>query len=593
MLGERSGEASTEPSPWSKFEPLDLESSRQLESGLPPELWKIVQSAAADFPPQCFLEVSRNLLENPNLTASHLARAELSYQSFTDASFNPEAEHPHDLAKIIKHMKFDHQPILIEEGFPGYKLDWTVVRKLIPRNPKLDKPLMQTCHLFTSTDDLIIRGGDGNEKRCNAERYLVVYLPHVSAPDEIPFYHPKIRALAVLYTFVTDPIPGTTPGTLSLYYNLFPEKPVDNRLTRTALKMLQIIHKHSYGRLTGYQKRVHHDLVITQKRFQDTYASLKGKYASSLIQGWVEQTLAEKHVFEDLGIAAFLIELWTDMYGGDDSTRTPTLPATVEPDTGEVNTTNGGEDHRRVTAQQHFPGFVDIGCGNGLLVWILHQEGWNGWGFDARARKTWETFEADVRGKLQDMLLIPEVLSPAPDEEEKEGPESPDMPKAHGGVFPEGTFIIANHADELTVWTPCLAFLSKSPFIAIPCCSHNFGGTRFRAPHHYSSSQPQDMNSPPKKSSSLPSTYASFCSYTAHLALTLGYTPEKEYLRIPSTRNAAILGRKIDSNVDEVDRIAVVRTLVEKEMGQSIDQVRDEWLGRGNALMKPSKGGGH
>ncbi len=302
------------------FCPHDLADVPNISTGLPPEIWTIVQSAPANFAPQHFLDTSRNLVENPNLTVSFVARAELSYQSFTDATFNPKAQTPEDLAGIVKHLKPDCRPQLVEGGFEGYELEWTVVRKLIPRNPKVDKPLMQTCHLFKSDQDILVTGANEQKEKAQAERYLVIYIPHVSLPDEMPFYHPKVNNLAILYTYLPNHHVSAissppSSGTMSIYYSLFPDYPLDNRLSRTALKLLDIMHKHSRGRQAGYKKRVHHDQIIGQKRFQDTYAYLKGKYARDLIDRWLEQTPAEKHVFEDLGIAAFLIELWVDMYG--------------------------------------------------------------------------------------------------------------------------------------------------------------------------------------------------------------------------------------------------------------------------------------
>ena len=83
---------------------------------------------------------------------------------------------------------------------------------------------------------------------------------------------------------------------------------------REALKLLQTVHKHGQGQLAGYEKRVHLDQIIPQKRYQDTYARLKAKYGRKLSEAWVEVTDPGKHVFEDLGIAAFLLELWEDMY---------------------------------------------------------------------------------------------------------------------------------------------------------------------------------------------------------------------------------------------------------------------------------------
>lgn len=570
----------TEPQPTpEKLVPYDLATAPSISSGLPPEIWTIVQSAPASFTPQYFLDVSRNLLENPNLTASHLARAELSYTSFNDATFNPKATTSLELAGIIKHLRAENHPRLVEGGIDGYDLTWTVVRKLIPRNPKLDDTLIQTCHLFTSTACVkLTNPTNSEEETVSAERYLVIYIPHVSTPDCIPYYHPKVQRLAILYTYLPSHTPSSplpSPGQLSIFFDLFPTHPLDNRLSRTALKLLEVIHKHSRGRQAGYKKRVHHDQIIPQKTFQDTYAYLKGKYAKQLIEAWVEQTPPTKHVFEDLGIAAFLMELWVHMYASSD-------PGTATP------------EERKVDAKKRFPGFVDIGCGNGLLVYILNEEGWEGWGFDARQRKTWDTFPEACRARLKEMLLVPEVLDTASTSPDTEAVEASLSPTSHNGVFPTGTFIVSNHADELTPWTPLLASLSSSPFIAIPCCSHDFGGTRFRAP--VVRKYVPDDGQPKGKKGAQPSAYASLCSWTSALTESMGYVVEKEHLRIPSTRNIAVVGRKmVHGNEDKSleDRLSFAREVVEKEMGGqiSIEQVRMQWVARGSGLMKPSKGG--
>lgn len=38
------------------------------------------------------------------------------------------------------------------------------------------------------------------------------------------------------------------------------------------------------------------------------------------------------------------------------------------------------------------PRFVDMGCGNGLLVHILNSEGYEGVGLDVRSRKMWAQY---------------------------------------------------------------------------------------------------------------------------------------------------------------------------------------------------------
>ena len=41
---------------------------------------------------------------------------------------------------------------------------------------------------------------------------------------------------------------------------------------------------------------------------------MKKKYSGDLVANWVESTDPKKHVFEDLAVAAFLIELWNARY---------------------------------------------------------------------------------------------------------------------------------------------------------------------------------------------------------------------------------------------------------------------------------------
>jgi len=562
--------------PGDKFSPYDLNTAPKIPSGLPPELWTIVQSAPANFAPEYFLAVQRDLLENPNLTASHLSRAELSYQSFTDATYNPNATTPNDLASIIKHLRPECRPRLLEHEIEGFALEWSVVRKLIPRNPNLDAPMMQTCHLYNSTADISITTPDGAREHFQAQRYMVIYIPHASSPEEIPYYHPTLHALAMLYTHLPSPSLTQSPGTLSIYFHPHTTHPIDIRLTRTALKLLQIIHKHARGRASGYKKRVHHDLIVPQKLFQDTYAYLKGKYAVQLIEGWVEQTPAEKHVFEDLGIAAFLMGVWGGIYGGGNVER----------------------------AKEGFPGFVDIGCGNGVLVYILNAEGWKGWGFDVRRRKSWSglfpsSFPAEE--KLKEMLLVPAILSPTPNTTPTSSTTTSDLPNTppyHNGIFPPKTFIISNHADQLTPWTPLLASLSASPFIAIPCCSHALSGARFRSPVH----KRFLALDPLANGNKVPSAYAGLCSWVGWLSECVGFKVEREWLRIPSTRNVAVVGRGMvgkkeglgpDGDETLEERLEFARGVVVREMGGgvTIEQVRDMWLESGGELVKPGKGG--
>ena len=520
------------------------------------------------------------------------------------------------------------------EVLNGGERNWawrrTWVRELVPRKPEVDRKLVQSCHLFQSFDE-------GKKKEDARERTLMVYLPHVEKVEEIPFYHPVVRAIAFLHEWHPshEPAPSMvtksadyTPsvdgsvntsqtrsifGTLSIHIVPFPETKLHHcRLDRTVGNILQVLYKHGHGNLQGYTKRVHHDQIIGQKRFQDEYTRLKSRFARSLCEGWAEVTDPRKHVFEDLGIAAFLICLWEDMYevqsrdgdggGAEDRRKNEILEQNREK--------NGGKTGK---VRATFPGFVDIGCGNGVLVSILLQEGWEGWGFDARRRKSWTGFPEEVRIRLQERVLVPQILQRRGKQATNDGKtqkraqdeEQPNFRMhLHDGMFPEGTFIISNHADELTGWTPLLARFSNSPFIAIPCCSHNLAGARFRAPimglkiqrtEHAGERQIEDGGEQPKSgslkqakgASKQTSAYASLCSYITNLTESMGYVPEKEMLRIPSTRNAAIVGRSHTSFGKDVEE--TILQLLEAELRMPLGQIADKWIDQANKIIQ-SKG---
>lgn len=455
------------------FEPLSHLDSDGSIHRLPDSAWLPVLQHVCSFPPLVFQAISLNLIKNPNINSNLLFRADILYDSTKD-----------ELAALEPSQRAALQQYRLRDGaFPGFEVIRTLVRLMIPRNPQLDKPIAQTCQVLTSK-----RGREQEEN-------LVVYVPHASRVEELPWYHPRVQSLAYLHTWRPQ---RTTPSTftseiscgdISLHYLLYPSEslPLSERLMRTGHHLLSTLHKHGQGELAGYKKRVHHDQLISQQRVQDTYTELKRKHAKRLCDNWVEQTEPSKHVFEDLGIAAFLIELWKDMYEEED----------------KGSSAEGGR-HDSPVQKPKFPGFVDIGCGNGVLVDVLLREGYEGWGFDARRRKTWSTFEPSIQKNLKQLLLIPQPLfethSPINDADGgilrqdltllKLNNKTKKCPKEaiwHNGIFPTGTFIISNHADELTPWTPLLASISSSPFLAIPCCSHNLSGARFRAPSVFNS----------------------------------------------------------------------------------------------------------
>ena len=642
--------------------PSDLEADDLHENG-----WLPFLKHDCDFDPEIFESVSLNLIRNPNINSSHLFRADIIYDSLNGEFTNVEWP-------VVEVNRLLHTATWVRQVLACFKLQRTIVRQMIPRNPQLDRPIAQTCLIMKSRDT------------SRQEQTLVLYLPDVSELEELPWYHPGVQSLAYLHTWSLRPAtPDSKPdsaislgsdgsqGVVSIHYRLFRSQslPLPDRVLRTAHHLLAAVYKHGQGRLTGYEKRVHHDRIISQQRVQNTYAELKLRYAKRYCENWVEATEPSKHVFEDLSIAAFLIELWKDMYQPPikrkgSSSPSPPKKSPQSPSFSRLTSSTS-------SGLPQFPGFVDIGCGNGLLVEILLQSGYPGWGFDARRRKTWSVLSPLAQQNLRELILVPQPLfdgnpfSPPSNTNVLSRMmsslslstclyELPGFPKRkwHNGIFPKGTFIISNHADELTPWTPLLAAISRSPFLAIPCCSHNLSGERFRAPTVFNSrsadnlaptyfakdvkrsksipitidSNPENEEfgnhneedctcpeclAPEPHSSNLatqstaaetgdlkllsrparaktPSAYSSLCDWVAHIASLAGYTTEKEMLRIPSTRNAGILGRssilKDIDNHDERQRFQKIKEIVEREGADGA-----AWIKRCETLQKPGKNG--
>lgn len=460
------------------------------------EVWTPLFKHECTFPPEIFRQVMLNLIRNPNINTNHLFRADISL----DCSL--EDEYERFSAEIPPRITY----------FRNFSLKTVMVRTMIPRNIVVDEPLDQTCLFHERVDE-------------SGEVWsLVSYLPHIKSAEESPFYHPAVRGIGFLHKYNLE----TKSGTVSIHYAFFDSEPRSEKLERTAQHLLAVLHKHGQGSAAGYIKRVQHDVVLPQATVQNTYARLKAKYGKILCQGWMESTDPTKHVFEDLSIAAFLIELWKEMY-----------------------------------EEEKFPGFVDIGCGNGLLVHLLVSEGYSGWGFDARRRKSWATWHPEAQGGLKELLLIPSVIQKTHGANDTVATAFGDekttinqgqarnekeiQNRIHNGIFREGTFIISNHADELTPWTPILANMSKSPFMMIPCCSHNLTGAKFRAP--------------PVKNVDIPSSaFASLCAWVSNIARDCGWEVEKEMLRIPSTRNTALIGRRRNVDFKNVQVSNIIQT---------------------------------
>ncbi|KPI41523.1 tRNA (uracil-O(2)-)-methyltransferase [Cyphellophora attinorum] len=511
----------------------------------------------SELPLSKFHEVTDLLLDNPNLNSSHLFRADILLDSSRRLKSRAQKEQEYQSLTIEQPNGSASEPSacvrnLVLNSVPPCR---TVVRQLIPRNQNLDRSLQQTCYFYSLAD--------GSE--------AVVYVPDVESEHQIPWYHPKVRALAYVYESA-DPQQSVLSIHIAPYGDL-QTYIIPDRLHRTLLSLSNTFIR--LCRINGSNQQDHgliseapvgseidlrpsaiKDTIVPQHIVQDTYARLKTAYAAELIAAWVELTPPEKHVFEDLAIAAFLVCLWEKSYG----------------------------------SPSKFPGFVDLACGNGLLVHILLREGWHGMGLDARRRKTWDSLS--LGENVQEKIIVPSLfldkLRSTNDDGSKaessmEGPNT----KTHNAIFGAGTFLISNHADELTIWTPILAALSDPadplPFLNIPCCSHALSGEKhrynpkevllghlstptspnLRSPetaasdtiddsqvNHAADPQPHSGSLKALRAEKLPSIsdtavdksmYACLTRKTVQISRRLGIDVQCTLMRIPSTRNIGVV----------------------------------------------------
>ncbi|XP_072659580.1 probable tRNA (uracil-O(2)-)-methyltransferase isoform X2 [Canis lupus baileyi] len=209
--------------------------------------------------------------------------------------------------------------------------------------------------------------------------------------------------------------------------------------------------------------------LISIIKYSKTYQMLKEKY-KDMVKVWPEVTDPEKFVYEDVALAAYLLVLWEEE-----------------------------REERGLTAKQSF---VDLGCGNGLLVHILSTEGHPGRGIDVRRRKIWDMYGPQTC--LEEDAITPNDKT----------------------LFPDVDWLIGNHSDELTPWIPVIAARSSygCRFFVLPCCFFDFIGK-------YSRRQSRKTQ------------YREYLDFITEVGLACGFHVEEDCLRIPSTKRVCLIGK--------------------------------------------------
>lgn len=366
--------------------------------------------------------------------------------------------------------------------------------------------------VHTAVFGLVVPEGAREEGNMRAMRYW-------------PFQYPKVKCYRVTY----EKDSSGTGGFLK--YSVVPlaEDVDDSRdyeatkahAEKAASKILKSVRKWSErydpkAGKTSYQKRVVHDRLVSERDYRRWYNLLKTKYRN-WVQKWPESSNEVKYVFEEMAIAAYLLALW-------------------EQERKEMGVDDGNFRQS----------FVDLGCGNGFLVYLLVSEGHRGKGIDLQKRVLWDEYPDEIREVLRKEELVDATYDAS-----------------------EFDWIIGNHPDELTPWIPAIAGISqkidlskgKVPikvgqwtrprFLVLPCCFDDFDG------HTYAFGTTRRLI---KVEDTGQGKYAMYLEYIEKIAEAMGFDVERENLRIPSTKYVALIGRKM-KNLQAMDHEQLTNTL--------------------------------
>ncbi|KAF7493172.1 putative tRNA (uracil-O(2)-)-methyltransferase [Sarcoptes scabiei] len=267
---------------------------------------------------------------------------------------------------------------------------------------------------------------------------------------------------------------------------------------------------------------------ISVQNYCRNYHRLKNKYVGPLIKIWsnVEKTDPIKFIYEDIGIAAYLLTLWQQ----EEEEKLDQLP----PSSSSIS---------KLSRKQTF---ADIGCGNGLLVYLLTEEGYDGYGIDIRRRNIWSHYRSDRLRLIEKRIDLNEWRD------------------GSFGLQPTD-WIIGNHSDELTPWIVFIgAMMSPSTNIfLLPCCCYDFDGNKFQ-----------------RTITSNQSQYQCYIEFLQQLADQFGFKSFRDKLRIPSTKRICLICMdryyQTKEHRNHHERLSNSSDRTEKNV-EDLDSIESEW----------------
>lgn len=201
-----------------------------------------------------------DLLHHPEHNTSLILRAEI----LSDVSYS-DADHDSPLSPLSSHFSPPH--------IPNYVPNRILTRRLLPRSLKRDAPMTQFCTFYHQEISTGTSAPD-QDSHARSVSTLIILTPELDAESpKVPFYHPPVSHLAFHY-IAPDPVSSISPPLPTLQIEIIPlsnrdtgeKRELDDyanpnsRLYRTCLALLETVFRHGWGFLTGYKKRVVHDV---------------------------------------------------------------------------------------------------------------------------------------------------------------------------------------------------------------------------------------------------------------------------------------------------------------------------------------------
>jgi tRNASer (uridine44-2'-O)-methyltransferase len=130
-------------------------------------------------------------------------------------------------------------------------------------------------------------------------------------------------------------------------------------------------------------------------------------------------------------------------------------------------------------------------------------------------------------------------------------------------LFNDVDWIIANHSDELSPWTPVIAARScfKSKYFLLPCCAFEFSGAKYQ------------------KKGGTKSQYLSYIDYLLEISSVCGFSGTKlDRLKIPSTKRICLIGTERNYKEHEfVIQCGKIQDFINEASSQQENGSSEKW----------------